>query len=685
MSSRKRNLVGSDDSDDSSDDSDFGEGLKSISKKAKVSPKQKPQEDSSDSSSSSDDDGSDDEWTLDNQNDGNKKSKKKATTKKKADKEPPAKKKQVAPIFSDDDEEEDGDGDGEENEKKEEDQEDGQVSSSSSSSSSDNDSDDEQFTGFDENLGDDLMGDDKDRQRLDQMTEKERELELYNRQERLEAMKIRKELGQKLQAERKKQSKKKDKEKKHKSREKDDSEEEAGEIKDDDDEDDLDNDDQYSNTIASRKSERKKGGDDSKKTALDELKQKRIQKIEKEKMEQSKKELLKTTDVWSDDDDDDKGSGDDSDESGSPMYGSDEEDDKDERTLIEAKEELEEVRLSRHKLEQWVHTPFFGQVLTGCFVRIGIGNHEGRAVYRVAEIIDVVETPKIYTLGKTRTNKGVKIRHGMQERTFRMEYVSNQGFTDSEFQKWKEEMSMRELPLPNMKMIKSKKAEIESSKTYTYKEDDIEAIVKEKDKFRKNPHNYAVKKNRLLREKEVAEQTSDFDRLRKVNEELDALEERAEQLDKKRSGALSNVSYINERNRKKNVYDVEKAAIEESKLNKKQKDDPFTRRKTLPKMISKDDNSPSEGSSKQSQDSVDGKSSKNPSQEKDDETNKNDDEKSEEADLFSAHDFDVQIDVDIPGSRNISLTPKPLMAARELGPPRRSLNLDEYKRRKGLI
>lgn len=46
-----------------------------------------------------------------------------------------------------------------------------------------------------------------------------------------------------------------------------------------------------------------------------------------------------------------------------------------------------------------------------------------------------------------------------------------------------------------------------------------------------------------------------------MNADLDALEERAEQLDKKRSGALSNVSFINERNRKKNVYDVEKAAI----------------------------------------------------------------------------------------------------------------------------
>ena len=60
---------------------------------------------------------------------------------------------------------------------------------------------------------------------------------------------------------------------------------------------------------------------------------------------------------------------------------------------------------------------------------------------------------------------------------------------------------------------------------------------------------------------EIAEQSSNYEGLRKVNEQLDALEERAEILDKKRSGTLSNVSFINERNRKKNVYDVEKAAI----------------------------------------------------------------------------------------------------------------------------
>ena len=32
---------------------------------------------------------------------------------------------------------------------------------------------------------------------------------------------------------------------------------------------------------------------------------------------------------------------------------------------------------------RWVHLPFFKTIVTGCFVRIGIGSHEGKAIYRV--------------------------------------------------------------------------------------------------------------------------------------------------------------------------------------------------------------------------------------------------------------------------------------------------------------
>lgn len=33
---------------------------------------------------------------------------------------------------------------------------------------------------------------------------------------------------------------------------------------------------------------------------------------------------------------------------------------------------------------RWCHMPFFKKTVCGCYVRIGIGNHEGRAVYRVS-------------------------------------------------------------------------------------------------------------------------------------------------------------------------------------------------------------------------------------------------------------------------------------------------------------
>ena len=228
------------------------------------------------------------------------------------------------------------------------------------SSSSDSD-DGEELATFDDGLGDDLIGDDKDRMKLNQMTEKEREVELYNRMEKREAMKIRLQVEQRLQAEKKKHNKHNKKDDKNKqgggssgggrkaSVDSGDSDADA--------DGDVDDDDMYSNPIASRKSERKRGATDNKKILLNELKQKRIEKKEKDKIEHNQKELLTTKDVYSDDDDDNNDSDDNKDDSdkSSSEDGSDEEDEKEDLRTVECKEELEEIRLSRHKLEQCVY------------------------------------------------------------------------------------------------------------------------------------------------------------------------------------------------------------------------------------------------------------------------------------------------------------------------------------------
>lgn len=228
---------------------------------------------------------------------------------------------------------------------------------------------------------------------------------------------------------------------------------------------------------------------------------------------------------------------------------------------ISTKDDLNKIRLSRHKMERFVHLPFFDRVVQGCFVRIGIGNNNGKPVYRVAEISGVCETGKIYQLGGTRTNKGLKLRHGAQERVFRLEFVSNQEFTDSEFFKWKETCALQGISTPTFDEVEQKLKDIKEALVYEFKEEDIEKIVREKERFKQTPYNYAMKKAQLMRERDAANCRGDDETASRLNQELGELEERASELDKMRTATISSISYINDRNRKKNVEEAEKAIM----------------------------------------------------------------------------------------------------------------------------
>lgn len=66
---------------------------------------------------------------------------------------------------------------------------------------------------FDDGLDENMIGDEEDRARLEQMTEKEREQEIYNRIEKREVMRTRFEIEKKLKlAKKKEQKKRKEKE-----------------------------------------------------------------------------------------------------------------------------------------------------------------------------------------------------------------------------------------------------------------------------------------------------------------------------------------------------------------------------------------------------------------------------------------------------------------------------------------
>ncbi|EHB10328.1 RNA polymerase-associated protein RTF1-like protein [Heterocephalus glaber] len=700
---RKGRVVIDSDTEDSGSDENLDQELLSLAKRKRSDSEEKePPVSQPAASSDSETSDSDDEWTF-GSNKNKKKGKarkieKKGTMKKQANK--------TASSGSSD-----KDSSAESSAPEEGEVSDSDSNSSSSSSDSDSSSEDEEFH---DGYGEDLMGDEEDRARLEQMTEKEREQELFNRIEKREVLKRRFEIKKKL-----KTAKKKEKKEKKKKQEEEQEKKKLTQI-------------QESQVTSHNKERRSKRDEklDKKSQAMEELKAEREKRKNRTAELLAKKQPLKTSEVYSDDEEeeeDDKSS--EKSERSSRTSSSDEEEEKEEippkSQPVSLPEELNRVRLSRHKLERWCHMPFFAKTVTGCFVRIGIGNHNSKPVYRVAEITGVVETAKVYQLGGTRTNKGLQLRHGSDQRVFRLEFVSNQEFTESEFMKWKEAMFSAGMQLPTLDEINKKELSIKEALNYKFNDQDIEEIVKEKERFRKAPPNYAMKKTQLLKEKfrachmrylacarlrglgcrtscgrssrisvqAMAEDLGDQDKAKQIQDQLNELEERAEALDRQRTKNISAISYINQRNREWNIVESEKALVAESHNMRNQQMDPFTRRQCKPTIVSNSRDPAVQAAILAQLNAKYGSGvlpdapkeiSKASGQGKDKDLNsKSASDLSE--DLFKVHDFDVKIDLQVPSSESKALAITSKAPPAKDGAPRRSLNLEDYKKRRGLI
>ncbi|CAG9864528.1 unnamed protein product [Phyllotreta striolata] len=589
--------------------------------------------------------------------------------------------------------------------------EEGEVSDSSSSEEEFND-------GYD----DQLMGDEEDRARLAALTEKERETEIFKRIEQRELMKTRFEIEKKLR-QAKKAERAKDKSAKPKDRDRDkefvsklqndfssiDHKERSKERKKNIEENRGKTDNKRVNAMAELKARRE---DKLKREEAEEERKKREEqkkKEEEEKIMSKKNEMkLKASDIYSDDSDDDtttkptaaqrqslsasirsrsrsRSGSDSGSRSSSSSSSSDNEEDQKKPAYVPSRQDLNLIRLSRHKLERFVHMPFFERIAVGCFVRVGIGQHNNAPVYRAAEVIGVYETAKIYNLGNTKTNKGLKVRHGLQERVFRLEFISNQEFTDGEYLKWIEACAVANHEMPKKNKIEQKQADIKEALSYEFNEQDVERIIQEKSRFKSSPYNYAMRKTQLMKERDTAMSRGDEDLAKELAQKLADLEERASELDKLRTSTISSISYINDRNRKKNVEEAEKAIMAEVRANKGKKiEDPFTRRSTKPRMNFK-------SGEKEARELKEAEQGKVNEEEKLPEATSVEKETKKvslplqvtQDDLFSAHDFDIKIDLEVPlAATPVNVVPKAV--TKDLA-PKRSLNLQDYKKKRGLI
>merc|ERR1712165_457216 len=250
-----------------------------------------------------------------------------------------------------------------------------------------------------------------------------------------------------------------------------------------------------------------------------------------------------------------------------------------------------------------------------------------------------------------------------------MEFVSNMTFTDNEFNKWKETVMLNGMSLPSTKELEVLERRIQKALTDRLEDKDINHMIKEKERFMVNPRNYAMYKSRLTKDRDNAIQAGDQAMTAELNK-------RVEELDRQRSSKISSIALINDKNRKRNIEQAEKGIREEMarKLIEGEVHDPFTRRKTQPKIaqIKKDGPAvnPLVVEATKEKESTEAAKEKEKKEEEEKKENKPLD------DLFSAHNFDVEIDLNVASPNNATnVNLKPVVHAKKDNGPKKSLNL----------
>uniref|UniRef100_A0A7E4V2I8 Plus3 domain-containing protein n=1 Tax=Panagrellus redivivus TaxID=6233 RepID=A0A7E4V2I8_PANRE len=247
-------------------------------------------------------------------------------------------------------------------------------------------------------------------------------------------------------------------------------------------------------------------------------------------------------------------------------------------------DQLNEIRLSRFKLAKMCHAPFFDKSILGCFVRINVGQVRGDPVYRAAQIIAVVESSKQYVLEDTKTDKAIRLKHGLDERVYRCNYVSNQPITENEFAKWKHAMEVDRLPMPTTEYIQKKYNDIQAALNYEYSDADVRKMVEQKQKFIRIPGNLAAHKAELLKLKLDADQNGDLERGATLQAEIDELTAAIEEKERERTQGSLAIAFINQRNKEAQMKALAEKAARGGDDNKD--DDPFTRKSAKMRVVS---------------------------------------------------------------------------------------------------
>jgi RNA polymerase-associated protein RTF1 len=435
---------------------------------------------------------------------------------------------------------------------------------------------------YDDGYGSDLMGDGEDRERLLAMNELDREMELYDRQEKRDELGRQKAIMLELKAER---DKKKAATRAKKTR------------------------------SQTKKTNNKKTPADKRKSALSQLLARRDKKVSSRDAlrNMADERELEYQDGYDDGYDGDDDYSDDyleeEDEYGTlrrknKLGGRKRRENLEEGELgeeydVEASfEEVQAVLITRSKILEWIREPFLEDAMLDQFIRLAIGSTTDqqsgvkKSVYRLVQVCEVYERkPGKYQAFKNdpfirspyqlapglSTNKWLKVKIGKSTATFPMTIVSNSKLEESEFEKYCEDCVKAGVKQPLRSDCRFAKNAQKEAKEFRYTSADVAKLI---EKRGRKTSNFAAERQHLISERDWAREQGDEEKTREYDEAVRELERKEKE--RIRLKGASDLARINNRNNAKNFEKMYHLTASQEKGGKMQKGDPFSRRPTAP-------------------------------------------------------------------------------------------------------
>jgi len=206
------------------------------------------------------------------------------------------------------------------------------------------------------------------------------------------------------------------------------------------------------------------------------------------------------------------------------------------------------VILKRDDLEKWYGEPYFNQCVPGLYVRITYGST--LRLYRLVEILSIVDTTKTYKLGKKECHHLLAIKIGNTVKDYEMQYVSNSPVNDTEFKQWVD-TAAKENELPSKQDLEELQSKITHARDYKLTDADIaEQIKRNRERHPQLVMSFAHERLRLQHCIEEERGNGDLKKVEEYKRQLQDIRQKEAAAEAKKFGnkTTPKLSQLNKRN-----------------------------------------------------------------------------------------------------------------------------------------